>query len=142
MLLNEKHVRIVIRKALMKQEYDRRRSLKEDAQAAKHERQKAYADKKAAEWKELNDKIAIEVDGPAHFLPIWGEENLQKRVKSDAIKSGLLLTAGFVVLRIKHITKNLSQKKQRDLLLEIVSIVETVGNKPPPLQDRFIEIEL
>jgi very-short-patch-repair endonuclease len=89
-----------------------------------------------------NAKIAIEVDGPAHFLPIWGEENLQKRVKSDAIKSGLLLTAGFVVLRIKHITKNLSQKKQRDLLLEIVSIVETVGNKPPPLQDRFIEIEL
>ena len=89
-----------------------------------------------------NAKIAIEVDGPAHFLPIWGEENLQKRVKSDAIKSGLLLSSGFVVVRIKHITKNLSQKKQRDLLLEILSIVESVDEKFPNKHDRFIEIEV
>ena len=89
-----------------------------------------------------NSKIAIEVDGPAHFLPIWGEENLQKRVKSDAIKSGLLLSSGFVVIRIKHITKNLSQKKQRDLLLEILSIVESVDEKFPNKHDRFIEIEV
>ena len=89
-----------------------------------------------------NAKIAIEVDGPAHFLPIWGEENLQKRVKSDAIKSGLLLSSGFVVVRIKHITKNLSQKKQRDLLLEILSIEESVDEKFPNKHDRFIEIEV
>ena len=32
---------------------------------------------------------AIEIDGPSHFLPIWGEEALSKTIKSDNEKNGL-----------------------------------------------------
>jgi very-short-patch-repair endonuclease len=87
-------------------------------------------------------KVAIEVDGPAHFLPIWGEENLKKRIKSDSQKSGLLLQAGYVVLRIKHLTKNLSGKRNRDLLGNILEILDDIEKKFPQKSQRFIEIEL
>ena len=33
---------------------------------------------------------AIEIDGPSHFLPIWGEDALKKTIKSDNEKNGLL----------------------------------------------------
>ena len=87
-------------------------------------------------------KVAIEVDGPAHFLPIWGEENLKKRIKSDAQKSGLLIQAGYVVLRIRHITKNLSGKRNRDLLNDVLEVLNNIEKKFPPKSERFIEIEL
>ena len=31
--------------------------------------------------------IAIEIDGPAHFLPIWGEESLNRHIRADAQKA-------------------------------------------------------
>ena len=34
---------------------------------------------------------AIEIDGPSHFLPIWGQEALTKTIKSDNEKNGLLV---------------------------------------------------
>jgi very-short-patch-repair endonuclease len=89
-----------------------------------------------------NAKVAIEVDGPAHFFPIWGEESLKKRIKSDAQKSGLLLQAGYIVIRIKHVTKNLSGKRQRDLLSEVVSMLSKIEKKFPVKSKRFIEIEV
>tara|TARA_R110002020_G_scaffold367897_2_gene579832 strand:+ start:1476 stop:2258 length:783 start_codon:yes stop_codon:yes gene_type:complete len=86
-------------------------------------------------------KVAIEVDGPSHFFPIWGEENLQKVIRSDAQKSGLLLQSGLVVLRIKHITKNFSAKRRRDLLTKVVNILEQVEKKFPEKSNRFLEID-
>ena len=41
-------------------------------------------------------KVAIEIDGPAHFFPIWGQDSLNKHIKADAEKAGLLLAGGFV----------------------------------------------
>ena len=86
-------------------------------------------------------RVAIEVDGPSHFFPIWGEENLQKTIRSDAHKSGLLLQSGYVVLRIKNVTKNFSGKKQRDLLAKVVEILEDVEKQFPDKSERFLEIE-
>ena len=51
-------------------------------------------------------KTAIEIDGPAHFLPIWGEDSLQKNIRSDAKKSGLILSKGYCMIRVKQINKN------------------------------------
>lgn len=87
-------------------------------------------------------KTAIEIDGPAHFLPIWGEENLQKHIKADSHKSGLLLSAGFVVIRIKHITRNLSEKHKRTALSEILSALNNIKEKFPDKGNRYIEIEI
>ena len=35
-------------------------------------------------------KAIIEIDGPSHFLPIWGEEKLQKQIKSDSHKTKMI----------------------------------------------------
>jgi very-short-patch-repair endonuclease len=87
-------------------------------------------------------KVAIEVDGPSHFFPIWGEQNLQKHISSDAHKSGLLLRGGYIVLRVKHITKSISNKNQRDVLAAILGSLKTIENKFPSKGKRFIELEV
>ena len=85
---------------------------------------------------------AIEIDGPAHFYPIWGEGNLQKHIESDAHKSGLLLLQGFVVIRIKHLTKNLSEKHKRDVLAQLETVLKQISNKFPVKSKRYIELEV
>ena len=87
-------------------------------------------------------KVAIEIDGPAHFFPIWGEEALQKNIRSDIQKSGLILGAGFVMIRVKNISKSLSKKSQRDTLNTILSALQGVEKKFPAKKDRYIEFEV
>ena len=86
-------------------------------------------------------KTAIEIDGPAHFLPIWGEENLQKHIRADAQKAGLLINRGFVVLRVKNIIRNLSQKNMRETLISVVEQLVKIEKNFPPVTKRLIEIE-
>lgn len=47
--------------------------------------------------------IAIEVDGPSHFLPVWGEDALKKNQKYDTKKSGLIIGKGLKLIRIKQV---------------------------------------
>ena len=86
--------------------------------------------------------LAIEIDGPAHFLPIWGEEKLQKHINADARKAGLLLQSGFVLIRLKNITKNVSKANMAKSLDAVVEEVKKVENKFPPKSKRLIEIEV
>ena len=86
-------------------------------------------------------KTAIEIDGPPHFHPIWGEENLQKHIRADAEKAGLLINRGFVVLRVKNLIRNLSSKNMRDALSQITDELVKIENKFPPVSKRLIEIE-
>lgn len=46
--------------------------------------------------------LAIEVDGPSHFDPVWGNENLQKTKTYDNKKQGLILGKGMTLVRIKQ----------------------------------------
>ena len=86
-------------------------------------------------------KTAIEIDGPAHFLPIWGQENLERHIRAAAQKAGLLINRGFVVLRVKNIIRNLSQKNMRETLAGVVEQLEKIEKKFPPATKRLIEIE-
>ena len=86
-------------------------------------------------------KTAIEIDGPAHFLPIWGEENLQKHIRADAIKAGSFRNRGFVVLRVKNLIRNLSSKNMRDVLDLVVDDLSNIEKSFPPPDKRLIEIE-
>ena len=50
----------------------------------------------------LNDLgIAIEIDGPSHHLPVWGEAKLQRTKVIDNRKDGLLINEGIKILRIR-----------------------------------------
>lgn len=85
-------------------------------------------------------KTVIELDGPTHFYPIWGEESLKKHVHADNMKNGLLLKAGFAVIRVKCLVKSVSDKCKRDLLTELIRVLEMI--KTEQVKNRFIEIEL
>lgn len=51
--------------------------------------------------------IAIEIDGPSHFDPIWGQDALSKNKKYDSKKTGLILGKGWSLIRVKQ-TKDFS----------------------------------
>lgn len=46
--------------------------------------------------------IAIEIDGPSHFSPIWGEDALKKNQSYDEKKNGLIIGRGLSLIRIKQ----------------------------------------
>jgi len=80
-------------------------------------------------------KTIIEVDGPSHFKPIWGKENLKKSIYSDSKKDGLLLNMGFCVVRILQ-KKDITNKLTRDILLELKNLIKEIKNNFPPIGKR------
>lgn len=87
-------------------------------------------------------KTAIEIDGPSHFEPIWGEEALQRQQKADREKAGHLLNAGCCLIRVGTRDKNVSEKLKRDVAeLVIEELMKIKKNFPKTRSDRFIEIE-
>jgi very-short-patch-repair endonuclease len=87
-------------------------------------------------------RTAIEIDGPAHFYPIYGEEALQKNIKSDKEKSGLILAHGMVMLRIKHLHDTVSDKVKRDVYNAVKHELQKIEKQFPPEGKRLIEIEV
>ena len=85
--------------------------------------------------------IAIEVDGPSHFLPIWGQEALLKTVKADNEKNGLLIHFGLKVIRIKQSKKNLSTKDMRDVATLVIAQIEEI-KKLSKKEGAIFEIEV
>lgn len=84
----------------------------------------------------------IEIDGPSHFLPIWGADALLRTQKSDTEKNGLILSVGFVIIRIKQITKIISKIRMKLMAENILARLEEINKNFPPLNQRIIEIEL
>lgn len=84
--------------------------------------------------------IAIEIDGPHHFIPVFGEEKLQKSIRFDGVKNGILMSKGISIIRMKYIKKHVSifllGKIWESIEKEIKRIVS--GN----LKSQLIEIEL
>jgi len=72
---------------------------------------------------------AIEIDGPTHFFPIFGQERLEKTIDSDREKIGLLIAGGLNILRIKHLSKNASLSKAKKMALAIVKFLESIESQ-------------
>ena len=87
-------------------------------------------------------QTAIEIDGPSHFLPIWGEDKLQKNIRSDLKKTGLLLIHDMCIIRVKHLHKNVSAKLERDVFKAVQIALEKIRKKIPVKHKRLIEIEV
>jgi len=88
----------------------------------------------------VNDTAtAIEVDGPSHFEPVWGLENLERNKRSDRQKTGLIISEGMVLIRIKQ-DKRSSQRYFRKVLQEVVEVLKKISNKFPKEDQRYIEI--
>jgi very-short-patch-repair endonuclease len=87
-------------------------------------------------------KLIIEIDGPQHFVPIFGEKRLEEVIKFDSIKNGLLISKGFCVIRIRYLCKHMSQSVQRKLWTLVSNQVEKIKDKFPSKKNRFIELEI
>jgi len=87
-------------------------------------------------------KTIIEVDGPSHFLPVWGEDRLQKQMKADLDKNGLILSKGFVMIRIKALKTRLSLVDEEDLKTLVLKRLSDIETNFPPQSERYIEVEL
>lgn len=87
-------------------------------------------------------KTIIEVDGPSHFLPIWGEDKLQKQIKADTQKTGLILSKGMVIIRVKNLSDSVCLADKEKLRLDILNILGTIKKVFPAKSERYIEIEI
>jgi len=87
-------------------------------------------------------KTIIEVDGPSHFLPIWGEEKLQKQIKADSHKTGLILTKGMVIIRIKNLSDSVCLADKEKLRVDILNRLDIIKKKFPKESERYIEVEI
>lgn len=85
---------------------------------------------------ELN--CIIEIDGPSHFLPIWGEEKLQKTIVADNKKNGQLLQLGYNIVRVKILAFRLSKKTIRDTCHEVLEKIQSLSSK----KGKLLEIEI
>jgi very-short-patch-repair endonuclease len=84
---------------------------------------------------ELN--IAIEVDGPTHHEPIWGDDEYKQTKKADNQKTGLILGQGLVLVRVNH-TKALSQSYKRKVLGRLLGAIHKIEEKFPEAGKRHI----
>ena len=87
---------------------------------------------------ELN--TIIEVDGPSHFYPIWGQEKLEKQMNADLRKSGTLLSKGYAILRVKSCGEESLAEKNR-LTNIVLEKIRDIGYNFPVRSKRFIEVE-
>lgn len=84
-------------------------------------------------------RLAIEVDGPMHFEPVYGEEKLRKRQAADSQKNGLILSAGMVLVRVK-LTKRESQRYIREIKEKVMNIIHQIEEKFPSKNKRYFEV--
>ena len=87
-------------------------------------------------------KSILEIDGPSHFLPIWGQEKLQKQIKSDEQKTGLILSKGFAIIRVKIMSDSLSLDDKEKLKNNIIDMLHGIETKFPKKSERYIEIKI
>jgi very-short-patch-repair endonuclease len=80
--------------------------------------------------------VAIEVDGPSHFSPIWGDDALEKNKKYDEKKNGLLIGRGIHLIRIKQ-KKDFSNARANIIYDELSNILKTGNYKT----SKILEIE-
>jgi len=86
--------------------------------------------------------LAIEVDGPSHFEPIWGEENFQKNVRADLEKTGLLIAHSIAIIRLQNRSRHLSTKMQRDAIKKTLEAVDKTKRAFPKRHRKLIEIDI
>ena len=83
---------------------------------------------------------AIEVDGPSHFLPVWGEDALNKNISYDQKKQGLILGKGLVLIRIKQ-TKDFSKSRSLLIYEQLKKLLQNIKNDFPSPDNRTFTIE-
>jgi len=72
----------------------------------------------------VKEKIAIEWDGPNHFVPIYGDKGLAWVQAKDAIKNNMLVKSGWTVLRVRDHSTSSTMAFCRRACDKIVDAIE------------------
>jgi len=83
--------------------------------------------------------IAIEVDGPSHYEPVWGEDALKRNQSYDKKKTGLILGKGLVLIRVKQL-KDFSPSRGEVLYSQIKNLLDQIQKKFPDIDNRLFVI--
>lgn len=70
--------------------------------------------------------IAIEVDGPSHFSPVWGENALKRAQRYDQKKNGILIGKGIKVIRVQQ-KKDFSNSRSEKILKKLIKSIEEIS---------------
>lgn len=84
--------------------------------------------------------VAIEIDGPSHFLPVWGEDALQRNISYDNKKSGLILGKGLALIRIKQL-RDFSNSRAILIYSKLKQLLDSIKEKFPDVNNRSFTIE-
>lgn len=84
-------------------------------------------------------RTIVEVDGPSHFRPIWGNDVFQKNLGRDNQKAGLALNSKFYFIRVKQ-TKNFSHRYGSKLLILLIDLLKRI--KTNEVTELYHEISL
>lgn len=76
--------------------------------------------------------VCIEVDGPSHFQPIWGQEKLEKTIASDNIKNGNLISQKFHVIRLRYKSSRFSHEVKENIKKELLESIEKIKKSKTP----------
>lgn len=76
-------------------------------------------------------KTAIEVDGPSHFEPVWGEQSLKRNTSYDQKKEGLITGKGWHLIRIKQ-SKDYSPSRATKIVDQLLPIIKNLETQTVP----------
>ena len=68
------------------------------------------------------EKVIIEVDGPTHWSPIYGDAELQKVIAKDARKDAVLLSNGWNILRVQDSSGSTTRARYKRVLDALAEI--------------------
>lgn len=80
--------------------------------------------------------IAIEIDGPTHFLPIYGDDHLKKVMDKDREKDNMLRSLGWTIIRCRDKSNNPSKAVARRIVDKILKVIPLKDN-----QVHYLDIE-
>lgn len=83
--------------------------------------------------------VAIEVDGPSHFAPVWGDDALKRNINYDNKKTGLILGKGLVLIRIKQ-SKDFSKSRALLIYQDLKQHLDQINIRFPNIDNRTIQI--
>lgn len=87
-----------------------------------------------------NMNVAIEVDGPSHFAPVWGDDTLKRNIKYDQKKTGLILGKGLALIRIKQ-TMDFSKSRSILIYNKLKELLDNISKQFPTIDNRNFLIE-
>ena len=87
-----------------------------------------------------SERIAIEVDGPSHHENVWGSKVLARTQQADKQKNGLLLRAGYAVIRVRQ-PKRVNKVYKVKIVEELLACIKNLkADFPTNSEDRYFEL--